>query len=185
MIVDGRVWKIGDGVGATGLVPAAYDRAGMSRDWQECGKHLLEDVLPGMAEQVRPGDVIVGGTELGSGHAHYYMAAIMGARSAGVSALLAESVSALFMRAAVDAGVAAWSLPGLVELVSTGDHLHLDLATGQAHNLTTGASAQLDPVSPIILDILAAGGTDLWALARVAARQAAGGASPRPQGQSA
>ena len=169
MIIDGKVWKYGDGVGATDIVPSRHDKAGMTRDWPECARHLLEDVDPSFADSVQPGDILVAGKQLGSGHAHYYMAAIMGSHAAGVSALLAESVSALFFRAAIDAGVTAWSLPGITDLVATGDHLRLDLRTGEAENRTTGASAQFAPVSPIVLDILDAGGADSWALQRVGA----------------
>lgn len=176
MIIHGVVWKYGDDVGATDIVPARHDKAGMQRDWEECSKHLLEDLDPTFAGAVQRGDVIVGGSQLGAGHAHYYMAAIMGSYTAGISALLADSVAALFFRAAIDAGVAAWSYPGISEFVSTGDRLHLDLRTGHAENRTTGATREFGPVSPIVLDILNAGGADAWALRRVGAARVAEGA---------
>lgn len=173
MIIDGNVWKYGNDVGCTDIVPARHDKAGMQRDWDECSKHLLEDLDPTFAGAVQRGDVIVGGTQLGAGHAHYYMAAIMGIYTAGVSAFLADSVAALYFRAAIDAGMAAWSYPGISDFVSTGDRLHLDLRTGHAENRTTGAVKDFGPVSSIVLDILDAGGADAWALRRVGAVDAA------------
>lgn len=167
MILTGAVRKFGDDLGATDLVPARYDKLGMSHQWAECAKHVLEDVAPGMAETIRPGDILVGGQGFGAGHAHYYSAAVMGCRTAGFGALLAEGIGGLFQRAAIDFGMPAWSFPGIAALVSDGDQLEIDLATGVARNLTTGAQAQFKPVSPIILDILAAGGSEGWALTRV------------------
>lgn len=167
MMITGRVWKVGDDVGATDLVPGRYDKAGMQRDWPECAKHVLEDLAPEFAGAVRPGDILIGGDNFGAGHAHYYMAAIMGTAATGVQAMLADSVNALFLRAAIDAGVITWSLRGISDLVTTGDELQVDLETGAATNLTTGKSAKLPAVSPIVLDILTAGGTRPWALDQV------------------
>lgn len=169
MILDGRVWKVGNDVGATDLVPARYDKAGMQWDWPECARHLLEDYNPRVANEVLAGDIIIGGHNLGAGHMHYYMAAIKGSEAAGIGALLADSVNALFFRTAVDAGVTAWSFNGVSAFVDTGDHLRIDLPTGSAQNLTAGTTTTFAPVSPIVLEILAAGGSKPWALARVTA----------------
>lgn len=174
MILDGRVWKIGDNVGATDLVPSRYDKAGMKRDWDECGRHLLEDVDPLIAGEVAPGDILVAGTNLGNGHAHYYMAAIKGASASGLSGLLAESVNTLFLRAAIDAGVTAWGVPGLWAFVETGDQLHFDLRTGIARNLRAGTEQKFPPISEVILSILDAGSSRNWALRSVGAERAIG-----------
>lgn len=167
MMLEGRVWLVGDGVGATDLVPARYDKSGMQRNWTECARHLLADTAPGLAEAVRPGDILIAGDDLGAGHAHYYMAAIRGAEAAGIAAMLASSVNTLFFRAAIDAGVPCWSFPGITALATTGDRIRVDLRTGGFANLTTGAVATLAPVSQIVLDILDAGGADRWALRRL------------------
>jgi 3-isopropylmalate/(R)-2-methylmalate dehydratase small subunit len=170
MKLNGRVWKFGSNIGATDLVPAKYDKQGMSHQWDECAKHVLEDLDPGFSSAVQAGDILVAGDNLGAGHAHYHMTAIMGCKTAGLSGLLADSLNALFQRAAIDQGVPAWSFRGLGELVQSGDRLELDLETGMATNLTTGRSAQFKPVSRIILDILDAGGSNNWALIRVGAK---------------
>ena len=167
MRLSGRVWKFGDDLGATDLVSAAYDKFGMSRQWAECAKHVLEDVDPDFPSKVQKGDIVIAGQNLGIGHAHYYTAAIMGAHTAGLSALFAESVGGLFQRAAIDLGVPIWPLPGISELADTGEQIEIDLATGEGRNLTTGKTIAFKPVSPIILDILDAGGSTNWALRRI------------------
>ncbi len=169
MIRTGRVWKLGENVGATDLLPARYDKQGMSRQWAECAKHILEDARPGVAERLLPGDIFVAGEGFGSGHAHYYGAAVMGCKTAGVAAFLVDGIGGLFQRACIDFGMPAWTMKGIGAIVSDGDELHADLTTGEVRNLTTGIGATFPPVAPLILDILDAGGSEPWALRRVGA----------------
>jgi 3-isopropylmalate/(R)-2-methylmalate dehydratase small subunit len=173
MILNGRVWKYGDDLGATDLVSAKYDNHGMSREWDKCAEHLLEEIDPRFASQVQSGDLIVAGQNLGAGHAHYYMAAIMGSAAAGVGALLGESVSALFFRAAIDAGVTAWAFPGIHDFADDGDRIEIDLVTGAATNHTQNTKRTFPPVSPIVREILDAGGSEPWALRKVAEKATA------------
>lgn len=169
MILAGRLWKLGHNVGATDLLPARYDKQGMSRQWAECAKHILEDGRPAFAEEVAPGDIVVAGEGFGSGHAHYYSAAVMGFKTAGVAAFLVDGIGGLFQRACIDFGMPAWPMKGIAAFVTEGDRLRIDLATGDAENLTTGTVASFAPVAPLILDILNAGGSTPWALRRVSA----------------
>ena len=166
MKLSGTVWKLPGQVGATDLVPARFDDAGVNDQWEECARHLLEDVDPSLAGALKRGDIIVAGTQLGTGHAHYYRAAIMTCKFAGVGALLSDSVKELFQRASIDQGLVAWPYPGICALVSSGDHLELDLESGHALNRTTGGTANFRPLSPIVLDILRAGGSFPLALQR-------------------
>jgi 3-isopropylmalate/(R)-2-methylmalate dehydratase small subunit len=172
MLLSGRVWKYGDDLRATDLVSPQYDKQGLSGQWTECAKHVLESVDPTFVAGVQRGDILVAGKNLGAGHAHYYMTAIMACRTVGLSALLGDPVSALFQRAAVDQGLLAWSFAGLHDLVTTGDLLEIDLAGGRARNLSAGRIAQLKPVAPLVLEICQAGGSRNWALRRVGAEHA-------------
>lgn len=169
MKLSGKVWKFADGLGATDILPARYDKQGMSRQWAECATHLFEDVAPGVAGQIGEGDILVAGKGFGAGHAHYYSAAIMGGMAAGLRAFLVEGIGGLFQRGSIDFGMPAWVVPGISALVETGDRLDVDLAAGEARNGSTGATLAFGPVSPLILDILTAGGSQLWALGRVGA----------------
>lgn len=172
MILRGRVWTLAANVGATDLLPTRYDKQGMSRQWDECAKHVLEDARPGVADSIAHGDIVVAGTNFGAGHAHYYSAAVMGCRTAGIAAFLVDGIGGLFQRACIDFGMPAWAMPGISAFVEEGSELRIDLATGEGLNLTTGATARFNPVAPLILDILGAGGSGPWALGRVAAAAA-------------
>ncbi|MBB6125335.1 hypothetical protein [Sphingobium subterraneum] len=164
MKLQGKSWKFGNGLGATDLVSSDYDKLGMTHDWDGCAQHLLEKVDPGFLGKMRRGDILIAGTRLGAGHAHYYMTAIMGCKHAGISGILCESVNTLFQRAAIDAGYPVWPLPGISDFVRDGDELEIDLATGMATNKTTGEIKQFTPIPELIRDILNAGNSLNWAL---------------------
>jgi 3-isopropylmalate/(R)-2-methylmalate dehydratase small subunit len=169
MKLEGKAWVFSHSLGATDIVSARYDKAGMSHDWVECSKHLLEDVDPAFSTAVGRGDIMIAGDNLGRGHAHYYTAAVMGCKEAGISALLCESVNALFQRGAIDQGFLTWPFPGIGSFALTGDWIEIDLLSGKAINHNSGAVRQFEPVSQIILDIVNAGGSLDWALNRIGA----------------
>jgi 3-isopropylmalate/(R)-2-methylmalate dehydratase small subunit len=172
MKLEGRVWKLGDHVNATDIVSGKYDKLAMSAQYEECGKHVLEDVYPGARDELKAGDILVAGDSFGMGHAHYFGGAILGGRAAGLSAYLAESINGIFERMAIEWGMPALAFPGIADFVNDGDRLSFDLRVGEANNLTTGAFRQFKPVSPIILDIVDAGGSSNWARKRVGALHA-------------
>jgi 3-isopropylmalate/(R)-2-methylmalate dehydratase small subunit len=167
MILRGRVWKLGDNIASTDVVPSRYDAAAMRANWDECAKHLFEDVQPNFVRSVQKGDLIVAGANFGRGHAHYHRAAVMGCRVAGVGALFAHSIDGLFFRAATDLGLVSWWIAGLETIVETGNQLELDLGAGSANNLTTGQSLGFAALPEVLLSIFRAGGSEPWALAQV------------------
>jgi 3-isopropylmalate dehydratase small subunit len=169
----GRVWKLGDGVGATDLLPAAYDKAASTGKWDECASHVLETLRPDFQGSRNAGDLIVAGTTLGAGHAHYHRGAVLGCKAAGLAALIGESVNGLFFRSAIDEGYPCWPLPGISNFVENGNTLEIDFAAGLARNVTKGTTMNFPPVNQVVLDILEAGSTMGWALMRYSTKLAA------------
>lgn len=159
MILEGRIWRYNQQVRATDLVPARYDYIKLT-DWTECSTHVLEDLDPEFRETMRRGDLIVGGKGFGAGHAHYFQQAFEGPRWLGVGGYLAESFDPIFMVSAIGAGMPCWTLPGILDLVQTGDEVRCDMASGKIDNLTTGTSAQYRAVAPEVVEVLEAGGLD-------------------------
>lgn len=170
MRIEGSVWSLPDRTSVFDLLAAEHDGIGVNEEWEECARHLLENVDPTFVDRVRPGDVFVAGERFGIGHAHFYRATVQGCKAAGISAVLAESVNVLFQRVAIDQGLMVWSVPGITAFAEQGDRIEVDLRTGSARNVTAGTDTELAPVSPIILDILAHGGGLSWASDRAALR---------------
>lgn len=172
MKLSGRVWKLGQGVAATDLLPARHDKAAMTGQAEECAKHVLEDLRPDFQIEKRQGDLIVGAQNLGTGHAHYYRGAVIGCRAAGVAALLADKISGLFLRTAIDDGYPVWAFPGIHDFVDDGDQLEIDLSSGESRNLTQGTARTFPPMAATVLDIIKAGSSIQWARRRVGAAAA-------------
>lgn len=173
MKMQGRAWKIDRDVAATDIMPARYDKLGMKRNWAECARHLLEDINSDFAAGVRPGDFLIVDGNLGSGHAHYFGAAVMSCREVQLSSVLARSINGMFFRSATDLGLKTWAFPNLVSAVSDGDELLLDLVSGEATNATRGTTTTLAPIPPLIIDVFEAGGTTNWAMTRPDVRERA------------
>lgn len=159
MILEGRVWKYAQQIRATDLVPARYDFIKLT-DWTECSTHVLEYLDPGFIKNVQRGDLIVGGQGFGAGHAHYFQQAFEGPRWLGVGGYLAESFDPIFMVSAIGAGMPCWSVPGILDFVSTGDLIRCDLAEGTISNQSAGTNAQYRSVAPEVVEVLEAGGLD-------------------------
>ncbi len=173
MILTGRAWVFGDKLGATDILPQRFDKEAMRREWDSCKLHLLEDLDPAIAGSLQPGDLFIGGTGFGHGHAHYYGGAVGACIAAGVGGFLVEGISGMFQRASIDSGLPAWVVPGITGLAAQGERLELDLAAGRARNLAGGRELAFPPVAPVVIEILAAKGTQQWALDRVQRRRAA------------
>ena len=159
MILEGRVWKYAQQVRATDLVPSRYDYIKLT-DWTECSTHVLEDLDPRFRADVRPGDLIVGGTGFGAGHAHYFQQAFEGPRWVGVGGFLAESFDPIFLLSAIGAGMPCWTVPGILATVNIGDEVRCDLRAGTIVNRSTDTVAPFRPLAPEVIEVLEAGGLD-------------------------
>lgn len=166
MILEGRIWKYDQQVRATDLVPSRYDYLKLT-DWTECSTHVLEDLDPGFRAQVHPGDLVVGGRGFGAGHAHYFQQAFEGPRWAGVGGFLAEGFDPIFLLSAVGAGMPCWTVPGILETVTTGDEVTCDLRAGTIANRSTDRVTQFRPLAPEVVEVLEAGGLDLLTVQRL------------------
>jgi len=122
----GRVWKLGDNVDTDVLAPGRYMKFAI----EEIARHCLEDVLPGFASSVRPGDVVVAGRNFGAGSSREQ--APQALKQLGVAAVVAHSYAGLFYRNALNLG-----LPVVV--------------CADAHLIADGVPCGVDPEAGIVL----------------------------------
>lgn len=123
--------------------------------------------------QIPSGDIVIAGHNLGRGHAHYYTAAVMACKEAGIAAILCEDVNALFQRAAIDQGFLIWSCPGISQMATSGDEIEVDLHQGSVINYSRNERKAIAALPKLVADIIDAGGSLDWALRRVGASRAA------------
>ena len=102
---------------------------------------------PGFAEQVRPGDVVVGAENFGYGHPHF--APMIGLRRLGVRAVIAESFATGYWREEIAEGFPQIACPGITGLVERWDKIEIDWEARTRSAIGAGAGrAPSPPIRP-------------------------------------
>jgi 3-isopropylmalate/(R)-2-methylmalate dehydratase small subunit len=151
MRVEGRAWTFGDDVTTDAIYP--HTSYGLAPD--DAARALFASLRPGWADDVRAGDVIVGGRRFGSGSAR---PAPVLMRRLGLAACVADSLAALFLRNCINAGLPAISCDGVSAIVAEGDVVAIDLESGVVENRRTGARRQGRALPPELLSVIEGGG---------------------------
>ena len=160
----GRAWCYGDSVDTDVIIPARYLT---TTDPAELAEHALEDLDPGFASAVQPGDVVVAGSNFGCGSSREH--APVALKGAGVGAVVARSFARIFFRNAINTGLVIVTCPELVNVTDSGDEIDVDLAKGAASNVTKNQSFHPEPLPDFILEIVACGGLVEWVKRRTTA----------------
>ena len=151
-MLKGRAFKFGDDISTDHITAGRY--AHLRNDLKELAKHLMEDADPAFASRVKPGDFIVAGSNFGLGSSREHAPLVI--KTAGVSAILAESVARIFFRNAINQG-----LPVLIcetDKIDDGDELEIDLVAGTIKDLTNGNQLTFSRIPRVMLQILDEGG---------------------------
>ena len=160
--IEGRAWVFGDEINTDVMAPGIYFKDPI----EIAARHCLEAVDPNFAQQVKPGDIVVAGRNLGVGSAREQAA--LAFRELKVGALLATSFARIFYRNLLNLGVPALLFPQASE-VSAGDILRVDPVTGAVSNLTSGNDYRLDPIPEHLMAMISAGGLMPFLKQRLAA----------------
>ncbi|MBU4272440.1 MAG: 3-isopropylmalate dehydratase [Planctomycetes bacterium] len=159
-----KVWKYGDDVNTDMLFPGKYTYSCSTAE--QILPHLLEDLDPGFATGVRPGDFLLAGKNFGCGSSREQPA--LGLKAAGIEAVVAKSYARIFYRAAVNQGLLLIECPKAVRAYKEGDEVRLDAAAG---TITVGGQSFSFPSLPeAILAIRDAGGLLPYARAKLRGR---------------
>ena len=137
-IFKGRVWKFGDCIDSGNI------------------KGVMAGIDPDFHKKVQPGDVIVAGINFGMGSSAED--APRSLRDAGIAAILAESISNIYLRTLINLGLPAIECSGVSALVEEGHELEVNLEAGKLRNLTSGDSREFPPFSDQAIAILEKGG---------------------------
>ncbi|MEL7028258.1 MAG: 3-isopropylmalate dehydratase [Pseudomonadota bacterium] len=167
-IIEGRAWVFGDNIDTDVLAPGYL----MKLPPEELAKHCLEAVNPDFAANVKPGDVLVAGDNLGLGSSREQAAQSL--KILGVGALVAKSFARIFYRNAINFGVPAFFL-GEAGDIRQGDKLRIDLAAGRIENLDQDRVYAAPGLPDHLMEVIAAGGLMAHLERRL---DSAGGARP-------
>jgi len=91
--------------------------------------HLFKGFDNSFAERIKPGDVIVAGTNFGCGSSREHPS--VGLAFAGVKAVICKSVNRIFYRSSVNQGLPIILVPEAVDAYKQGDAVTIDFGKGQ------------------------------------------------------
>lgn len=121
-----KVWKYGDDINTDMLFPGKYTYTCSTAD--EIKPHLLEDLDPHFAKDVKAGDLLFAGKNFGCGSSREQPA--LGLRAVGIAAVVAKSYARIFYRAAINQGLLLIECPEAIDAYHEGDPVSLDLKKG-------------------------------------------------------
>lgn len=166
MIYEGTVHVVGNSVDTDGMIPGRYLSLVEPAD---IAKHIFEEVDPGFVRRVKPGDILVAGTNFGSGSGREH--APLGLKALGLSIIVAESFSRTFFRMAVDLGLPIMTSAEVARAAKQGQRGRVDTDTGEI--LLDGVRYVTKPLPKFVQSIIDEGGLTPWVQREVAKRRAA------------
>lgn len=153
MKANGTVFRYGDNVDTDVIIPARYLN---SSDPEELAAHCMEDIDASFALRVRPGDIVVGGSNFGCGSSREH--APLALKASGVSCVIAKSFARIFYRNSINIGLPILECPEAAEKIRPGDEIAVDFDSGAIENRTSGETYRAEPFPEFIREIVRAGG---------------------------
>jgi len=150
-MITGRVWKFGDDINTDLMLPGPL----LTASEEEQRRAVFSANRPGWVDEVRLGDIIIGGRNFGTGSSR---PAARSLRNLGLGALVAESINGLFFRNAVSFGFLALECGGIYAAFEEGQTAEITIETWTVRNRDTGAVLPLSPIPEQLLSLMTSGG---------------------------
>ena len=167
-VFSGRIWTFGNDIDTDTIIPG---KRGTIPTIEEMKKYPFELLKPEFGSTVRPGDILVAGSNFGCGSSREQAATVLSPN--GVRCIIAKSFARIFFRNAFNSGIILLTCDGIQDVVKGGDIVTVDL---EQHKVS--ANGKEFPVGAIpqnLFDIVAHGG-----LIADTKRRLAGGVQPEP-----
>ena len=150
-MISGKVWKFGDDINTDLMLPGPL----LFATEEQQKRAVFSANRPGWVDQVRAGDIIVGGLNYGMGSSR---PAARSLRNLGIAALLAESINGLFFRNAVNLGLLALECPRVRSAFEEGQTAKVSLEDFTVRNRDTGTLLKAQRIPSMLLDLMTQGG---------------------------
>jgi 3-isopropylmalate dehydratase small subunit len=152
LILRGRAWTFGDDLNTDAIVPGKYLKL---TELSEIAPHVMEDLDSTFAGRVRPGDIVVGGRNFGTGSSRESAPGAL--KQLGVSCLVATFFARIFYRNAINMGLPVLECPDAAT-IRQGDELEIDLQAGLIRNVTQRLELWANPLPEHIMELIEVGG---------------------------
>ena len=150
---NGSVFKYPDNVDTDVIIPARHLN---TQDAKELAAHCMEDIDKDFINNVKDGDIMVGGWNFGCGSSREH--APLAIKTAGISVVIAKSFARIFYRNAINIGLPILECEAAANGIDAGDEVEVDFDTGVITDVTKGESWQAAAFPPFIQNIIKAGG---------------------------
>ncbi|HVP94053.1 MAG TPA: 3-isopropylmalate dehydratase small subunit [Methanoregulaceae archaeon] len=145
-----RIWKFGDNIDTDAIIPGRFLTI---YDPRELARHAFEGTRDEFTQEVKPGDVIVGGKNFGCGSSREH--APIALKGAGISMVIAESFARIFYRNAINVGLLPIVCPEARSILE-GAAVMVDLDGG--YLVCDGEKMAIEPIPEFLRKIVDAGG---------------------------
>lgn len=152
-MLKGKVWKFGDDIDTDIIIPGRYL---VLTEEKELAEHVMEGLDPEFHKKVVEGDIMVAGKNFGCGSSREH--APIALKSAGISAVVAESFARIFYRNAINVGLPLLESKNISKNVDEGDEIQIDMEKGILKNLKTEEEFKIIGLPDFMLGILENGG---------------------------
>ena len=125
-ILQGKIYKFGDNINSDIIIPGRYL---IFIEPEKLAEHAFEVLGEGFPTLLRKFEILVAGRNFGCGSAREQ--AVTAIAGLGIKAVVARSFARTFYRNAINSGLPIVECPDLVDAVSEGDEIQIDLADGQ------------------------------------------------------
>ena len=151
--IKGKAWTYGDNINTDEIIPARYLN---TTDPKELAGHCMEDLDSNFTAQVKPGDILVGGTNFGCGSSREH--APLCIKAAGISCVIAGSFARIFFRNAINIGLPIFESEEAASRIRTGDLIEIRAEEGRIINLSRGETYTTVPYPPFMKELIESGG---------------------------
>ncbi|MBQ0059626.1 MAG: 3-isopropylmalate dehydratase [Lachnospiraceae bacterium] len=146
----GRVWVLGDDIDTDIIIPTEYLAF---KTVKEMAPYGFSPLRPELAAQIKPGDVIVAGSNFGCGSSREQAPEVV--KALGIGAIIAKSFARIFFRNAINNGLLLIENDQVQDVVKEGDEIEV---TAGSHVTVNGQTIEIASLPDNLLEILNAGG---------------------------
>lgn len=148
--MTGKVWVLGDDIDTDIIIPTEYLALKTIDDMKQYG---FSPLRPELADQIKPGDIIVAGKNFGCGSSREQAPEII--KALGIQCVIAKSFARIFFRNSINNGLLLIEQPTLYDNIKEGDTVSVVMNEHIDYN---GNEYPIASLPENLMDIIRAGG---------------------------
>ena len=148
--MTGKVWVLGDDIDTDIIIPTEYLALKTIDDMKQYG---FSPLRPELADQIKPGDIIVAGKNFGCGSSREQAPEII--KALGIQCVIAKSFARIFFRNSINNGLLLIEQPTLYDDIKEGDTISVVMNEHVDYN---GKTYPIAALPENLMDIIRAGG---------------------------